>query len=148
VPLVVYRPPSSSPDPTLSSHESKAPKYGHCRVRTSSIGADRGDDGIWIYGLVGSFVTFNNVQIPSYWTIFFDTGQIASGCLFASSTINFIIGLSNARSFRLWHRQIVHFDLFLKSDRFIGVTTAGSRTAVFICTWDCLLQIRVDHRTA
>jgi hypothetical protein len=65
VPLVVYRPPSSSPDPTLSSHESKAPKHGHCRVRTSSIGADRGDDGIWIYGLAGSFIIVNNRQIAS-----------------------------------------------------------------------------------
>jgi hypothetical protein len=36
-------------------HDSKALKHGHCRVRTSSIGADRGDDGIWIYGLTGSF---------------------------------------------------------------------------------------------
>jgi hypothetical protein len=26
--------------------------------RTSSIGADRGDDGIWIYGLAGSFIVF------------------------------------------------------------------------------------------
>jgi hypothetical protein len=65
VPLVIYRPPSSSPDPTLFSHESKALKHGHCRVRTSSIGANRGDDGIWIYGLVGSFIIFNNIQIAS-----------------------------------------------------------------------------------
>jgi hypothetical protein len=36
-------------------HESKACKHGHCRGRTSSIGADRGDDGIWIYGFAGSF---------------------------------------------------------------------------------------------
>jgi hypothetical protein len=34
--FVVYRPPSNSPDPTLSSHESKAPKHGHCRGKTSS----------------------------------------------------------------------------------------------------------------
>jgi hypothetical protein len=46
-------------------HRSKALKHGHCRVRTSSIGADRGDDRIWIYGLAGSFVTFNNSQITS-----------------------------------------------------------------------------------
>jgi hypothetical protein len=58
VPLVVYRPPSSSPDPTLSSYESKALKHGHCRGRTSSIGVDRGDDGIRIYGLAGSFIIF------------------------------------------------------------------------------------------
>jgi hypothetical protein len=45
--------------------KSKAPKHGHCRGKTSSIGAVCGDDGIWIYGLAGSFVTFNNVQIPS-----------------------------------------------------------------------------------
>jgi hypothetical protein len=52
-------------DPTFFSHESKAHKHGHCRVRTSSIGAVCGDDGIWIYGLVGSFVIFNNDQIAS-----------------------------------------------------------------------------------
>jgi hypothetical protein len=39
-------------------HDSKALKYGHCRVRTSSIGAVCGDDGIWIYGLAGSFIIF------------------------------------------------------------------------------------------
>jgi hypothetical protein len=61
VPLVVYRSSSSSPDPTLSFHESKAFKHGHCRGRTSSIGADREDDGIWIYRLVGSFIVFNNM---------------------------------------------------------------------------------------
>jgi hypothetical protein len=71
VPLVVYRPPSSSPDPTLSSHESKAPKHGYCRVRTSSIGADRGDDGIWIYGLAGSLIIFKNMQIASAYLICF-----------------------------------------------------------------------------
>jgi hypothetical protein len=37
VPLVVYRSPSSSPDPTLSSHESKAPKHGHCRVKPRQL---------------------------------------------------------------------------------------------------------------
>jgi hypothetical protein len=37
-------------------HESKARKHGHCRGRTSSIGADRGDDGIWINELAGSFI--------------------------------------------------------------------------------------------
>jgi hypothetical protein len=37
-------------------HESKALKYGHCWVKTSSIGADRGDDVIWINILAGSFV--------------------------------------------------------------------------------------------
>jgi hypothetical protein len=36
-------------------YRSKALKHGHCRGRTSSIDADRGDDGIWIYGLAGSF---------------------------------------------------------------------------------------------
>jgi hypothetical protein len=46
-------------------HRSKALKYEHCRVRTSSISADRGDDGIWIFGLAGSFIIVNNVQIPS-----------------------------------------------------------------------------------
>jgi hypothetical protein len=46
-------------------HESKARKHGHCRGRTSSIGADRGDDGIWIYELAGSFITFKNVKIAS-----------------------------------------------------------------------------------
>jgi hypothetical protein len=103
-------------------HRSKALKHGHCRGRTSSIGADRGDDGIWIYWLAGSFVTFNNVQIPSYWIIFVDTGQIASGCLSASSTINFIIGLSDARSFRLWHRllqiRVDHRTAQEKADQF------------------------------
>jgi hypothetical protein len=41
VPLIVYRPSSSSPDPTLSLslslHNSKALKHGHCRIRTSSV---------------------------------------------------------------------------------------------------------------
>jgi hypothetical protein len=37
---------------------SKALEHGHCRVRTSSIGVDHGDDGIWIYGLAGSFIIF------------------------------------------------------------------------------------------
>jgi hypothetical protein len=72
-------------------HRSKVLKHGHCRVRTSSIGADRGDDGIWIYGLVGScstsstiprlhraraidFVT-NKASVIAYLT----AGQIASG---------------------------------------------------------------------
>jgi hypothetical protein len=40
-------------------HRSKALKHGHCRVKTSPIGADRGDDGIWIYGLAGSFIIIN-----------------------------------------------------------------------------------------
>jgi hypothetical protein len=53
VPLVVYRPPSSSPDPTLSSHESKALKHGHCRDRTSSSVLVCG--GAWlVVGLVWS----------------------------------------------------------------------------------------------
>jgi hypothetical protein len=65
VPLVIYRPPSSLPDPTFSSHKSKALKDGHCRVKTSSIDADRGDDEIWIYGLAGSFVTIDINQIIS-----------------------------------------------------------------------------------
>jgi hypothetical protein len=60
-------------------HESKARKHGHCRGRTSSIGADRGEDGIWIYGLAGSFITFNS-------------GQIASGNQISNSRIsNFIL---------------------------------------------------------
>jgi hypothetical protein len=46
-------------------HRSKALKHGHCRSRTSSIGADRGDDGIRIYELAGSFLTINNIQITS-----------------------------------------------------------------------------------
>jgi hypothetical protein len=46
-------------------HRSKALKHGHCRVRTSSIGADRGDNEIWIYGLAGSFIIVNNSQIIS-----------------------------------------------------------------------------------
>jgi hypothetical protein len=46
-------------------YRSKTLKHGHCWGRTSSIGADHGDDGIWIYGLAGSFVIINNVQIPS-----------------------------------------------------------------------------------
>jgi hypothetical protein len=59
-------------------HRSKALKHGHCRVRTSSIGADRGDNGIWIYELTGSFVIVNNVnQIASAstkqrWLLFID----------------------------------------------------------------------------
>jgi hypothetical protein len=44
---------------------SKALRHGHCRGRTSSIGTDHGDDGIWIYGLAGSFITFKNVEIQS-----------------------------------------------------------------------------------
>jgi hypothetical protein len=53
---------------SLSSHESKALKHGHYRVITLSIGADRGDDGIWIYALTGSFITLNNLnQIASTW---------------------------------------------------------------------------------
>jgi hypothetical protein len=68
VPLVVYRPPSSSLDPTISSHESKALKHGHCRVKTSSIGADREDDRIWIYGLTGSFVIVNN-RLDRIWPL-------------------------------------------------------------------------------
>jgi hypothetical protein len=63
VPLVVYRPPSSSPDSTFSSHETKALKHGHCRGRISSIGADRGDDGIWIYGLADFFIIVVNIKI-------------------------------------------------------------------------------------
>jgi hypothetical protein len=46
-------------------HRSKALKHGHCRGRTSSIGAIRRDDGIWIYRLAGSFITFDNDQIAS-----------------------------------------------------------------------------------
>jgi hypothetical protein len=53
-------------------HELKALKYGHCRGRTSSIGADRGDNRIWIYGLADSFVTFNNVEIAPGWIIVFN----------------------------------------------------------------------------
>jgi hypothetical protein len=30
--------------------------------RTSSIGADRENDGIWIYGLAGSFIIVNNIN--------------------------------------------------------------------------------------
>jgi hypothetical protein len=54
-----------------SLYESKALKHVHCRVKTSSIGADRGDDGIWIYGLAGSFIIFKNVQIASGYLICF-----------------------------------------------------------------------------
>jgi hypothetical protein len=43
---------------------SKALKHGHSRVRTSSIGADRGNDGIWIYELAGS-ITINRGQMAS-----------------------------------------------------------------------------------
>jgi hypothetical protein len=84
VPLVVYQPPSSSSDLTLSSHESKALKHGHCRGRISSIGADRGNDEIWIYGFADSFVIFNNIagQIA---------GQIASSLFILSDNINFAI---------------------------------------------------------
>jgi hypothetical protein len=39
-------------------HESKALKHGHYRLKTLSIGTDRGDDEIWIYGLAGSFIIF------------------------------------------------------------------------------------------
>jgi hypothetical protein len=47
-------------------HKSKALKHGHCRVRTSSIGAICGDNEIWIYVLTGSLIIFNNVnQIAS-----------------------------------------------------------------------------------
>jgi hypothetical protein len=45
----------------------------------------------------------------------------------------FIFGLHDAWPFRLWRRQIaLHLDLFVKSDRCIGVTTVGSQTHVFI----------------
>jgi hypothetical protein len=39
------------------------------KPRQYSIGAVRGDDGIWIYELVGSFITFNNGQITSVLTV-------------------------------------------------------------------------------
>jgi hypothetical protein len=48
-----------------------------------SIGADRGDDGIWIYGLAGSFVIINN-------------GQIASGVSSVSRDIDFVIKNSSS----------------------------------------------------
>jgi hypothetical protein len=44
---------------------SKALRHGHCRVRISSIGADRGDDGIWIYGLAGSFTIIGKIASTS-----------------------------------------------------------------------------------
>jgi hypothetical protein len=46
--------------------------------RTSSIGADHGDDGIWIYGLAGSFVTFNNVEIAPGWIIIFNNIEMCA----------------------------------------------------------------------
>jgi hypothetical protein len=48
-----------------SLHESKALKHGHCRGRTSSIGTDREDDGIWIYGLAGSFADLHRLSITN-----------------------------------------------------------------------------------
>jgi hypothetical protein len=63
---------------------SKAPKHGHCRGKTSSIGADRGDDGIWIYGLAGSSIIFKNMQMASGYLMCFSRvklviiGQTAS----------------------------------------------------------------------
>jgi hypothetical protein len=85
-------------------HRSKALKHGHCRVRTSSIGADRGDDGIWIYGLDGSFIivkiahrrsspsarhpNFNCSQIRSF--VILSNNQIASGQVIFFGAINFI----------------------------------------------------------
>jgi hypothetical protein len=45
---------------------SKAPKHGHYRGKSSSIDADRGDDGIWIYELAGSLNFFmNKIGNPS-----------------------------------------------------------------------------------
>jgi hypothetical protein len=41
---------------SLSFHESKVLKHGHCQGTTSLIGADHGDDGIYIYGLVSTFI--------------------------------------------------------------------------------------------
>jgi hypothetical protein len=76
-------------------HKSKAPKHGHCRVRTSSIGADRGDDGIRIYGLAGSFITVTinkiaastiYVRKASVTAVYLAAGQIASGYSSPSST--------------------------------------------------------------
>jgi hypothetical protein len=52
-------------------HRSKALKHGHCRDQTSPIGTDRGDDEIWIYGLVGSFIIFKNMQIASGYLVCF-----------------------------------------------------------------------------
>jgi hypothetical protein len=45
-----------------SLHEPKALKHGHCRGRTSSIGADRGDDGRWIHGFTGSITLHQALQ--------------------------------------------------------------------------------------
>jgi hypothetical protein len=47
-------------------HRSKALKHGHCRVRTSSIGADRGDEGIWINVLAGSFTDLHRFIAINY----------------------------------------------------------------------------------
>jgi hypothetical protein len=50
-----------------SLYDSKALKHEHCRVRTSSIGTDRGNDG-WIYELTGSIIIID-IKIASHWTI-------------------------------------------------------------------------------
>jgi hypothetical protein len=55
---------------------SKALKHGHCRGKTSSIGADRGDDGIWIYRLAGSFIIFKIMQIASVYLICFSSVKL------------------------------------------------------------------------
>jgi hypothetical protein len=43
-------------------HELKALKHGHCRVKTLSIGADRGNDGRWIHGFTGSITLHQALQ--------------------------------------------------------------------------------------
>jgi hypothetical protein len=90
---------------------SKALRHGHCRVRTSSIGADRGDDGIWIYELAGSFIIFNHVQITygrligcgGYFIII--AGTRAAGWTFLFRTIVHIAYLK-AESLRLQNQVL------------------------------------------
>jgi hypothetical protein len=81
---------------------SKALKHGHCRVRTSSIGADRGDDGIWIYGLTGSFIIFtrqiaSGLQISVKQTFFLNNDKIASGASSVAAAATRSLHLKTAR---------------------------------------------------
>jgi hypothetical protein len=96
----------------LPSHESKVLKHGHRQGQTSSTSIVRGDDRIWIYGITGSFVTFNNNQITSGQLIFFgsinliNNGQLAHGLVDA-------IG-------RHLHQRVINKNLLHSKARFVG----------------------------
>jgi hypothetical protein len=93
-------------------HESKALKHGHCRDRTSSIGADRGDDGIWIYGLADSFVIVNIVKIASRRSSTSSTPTMASrGWLYKTQDRVFPSNLSLHIDYPI--KSIIYFTLDL-----------------------------------